>query len=180
MSNRAITIINIALSVVIYAGLMWLIYAFELKEHWSDGLPWLPHFNAGCNATSATAVALGVWLIKRGKKQAHAAAMIFATLASAAFLVGYLTHHTLHGDTPFTGTGGIRVVYFAILISHIILSGVALPLILNTLTFAALRRFDAHRKIARWTYPIWLYVSVTGVIIWVFLRVWFPSPAPGG
>lgn len=177
MSNRAITILNLALSAVIYAGLMWLIYAFELKERWADGLPWLPHFNAACNATSATAVALGVWLIKSGKKQAHAVAMIFATLASAAFLVGYLTHHTLHGDTPFTSTGAIRTVYFAILISHIILSGVALPLILNTLSFAALRRFEAHRRIARWTYPVWLYVSVTGVIIWFFLRIWFPVPA---
>ncbi|MFU8847894.1 MAG: DUF420 domain-containing protein [Opitutales bacterium] len=176
MSNRLITSINLVLSFVIYVGLMWLIYAFELKEVWRDGLPWLPHFNAACNATSATAVVLGIWLIKSGKKRGHAIAMAFATFASAAFLVGYLTHHTLHGDTPFTGTGAIRGVYFAILISHIILSGVALPLILNTLTFAALRRFEAHRRIARWTYPVWLYVSVTGVIIWFFLRVWFPAP----
>ncbi len=176
MSNRAITIVNLALSAVIYIGLMWLIYAFELEELWRDGLPWLPHFNAACNATSASAVALGIWFIRQGKKQAHAAAMIAATLASAAFLVGYLTHHTLHGDTPFIGTGAVRSVYFAILISHIILAGVALPLILNTLTFAALRRFEAHRRIARWTYPVWLYVSVTGVVIWFFLRVWFPSP----
>ena len=176
MSNRAIITLNLVLSVAIYAGLMWLIYAFELKERWGGGLPWLPHFNAACNATSATAVALGVWLIKCGRKQAHAAAMIFATLASAAFLVGYLSHHTLHGDTAFSGTGFIRTVYFTILISHIVLSGIALPLILNTLSFAALRRFDAHRRIARWTYPIWLYVSVTGVMIWFFLRVWFPAP----
>ncbi|NCQ33900.1 DUF420 domain-containing protein [bacterium] len=176
MANRTITFLNIVLSVVIYAGLMWLIYAFELKQRWGDGLPWLPHFNAACNATSATAVALGVWFIRGGKKQAHAVTMVFATFASAAFLVGYLTHHTLHGDTPFSGTGPIRTVYFAILISHIILSGVALPLILNTLSFAALRRFEAHRRIARWTYPIWLYVSVTGVVIWFFLRVWFPAP----
>mgnify|MGYP005852564037 CR=1 FL=1 len=175
MSNRSIIILNIALSAGIYAGLMWLIYAFELKERWADGLPWLPHFNAACNATSATAVLIGLCFIRRGRKQVHAAAMIAATLASAAFLVGYLTHHTLHGDTPFNGTGAIRVVYFAILISHIILSGVALPLILNTLSFAALRRFAAHRRIARWTYPVWLYVSVTGVVIWFFLRIWFPS-----
>ena len=175
MSNRVITIINIVLSAVIYAGLMWLIYAFELKERWADGLPWLPHFNASCNAISATAVALGIGFIKGGKKKLHAMTMIAATVASAAFLVGYITHHTLHGDTPFGGTGAIRIVYFAILISHIILSGVALPLILNTLSFAALRRFDAHRRIARWTYPIWLYVSVTGVTIWFFLRVWFPA-----
>ena len=94
--------------------------------------------------------------------------MIVATLTSAAFLVGYLTHHSLHGDTAFTGTGAVRIVYFTILISHIVLSGVALPLILNTLSFAALKRFDAHRWIAKWTYPIWLYVSITGVLIWFF------------
>ena len=87
MSNRAITFLNIVLSAVIYAGLMWLIYAFELKERWSDGLPWLPHFNAACNATSATAVVIGIWFIRIGNKQAHAIAMIAATLASAAFLV---------------------------------------------------------------------------------------------
>jgi putative membrane protein len=174
MSNRLITILNIVLSAVIYTGLMWLIYAFELEARWSDGLPWLPHFNAACNATSATAVALGIWFIRSGNKQAHAVAMIAATLASAAFLVGYLTHHTIHGDTPFGGTGAVRSIYFAILISHIILSAVALPLILNTLSFAALRRFDAHRRIARWTYPVWLYVSVTGVTIWFFLRILYP------
>ena len=175
MSNRAIIILNIILSVIIYAGLMWLIYAFELKTRWADGLPWLPHFNAACNATCASAIVLGIWFIKKGKKQAHAITMIVATFASAAFLVGYLTHHAIHGDTPFTGTGFIRPVYFAILISHIILSGVALPMILNTLSFAALKRFDAHRRIARWTYPIWLYVSITGVTIWFFLRVLYPA-----
>lgn len=175
MSNRAITILNLALSAVIYAGLMWLIYAFELKTRLTDGLPWLPHFNAACNALSATAVALGVCFIKRGHTRAHAASMIAATLASAAFLCGYLTHHTLHGDTPFSGTGAIRPIYFTILISHILLAGVALPLILNTLSFAALRRFNSHRRIARWTYPVWLYVSVTGVVVWLFLRVWFAA-----
>lgn len=175
MSNRAVTLLNIVLSVIIYTGLMWLIYAFELKTVWAEGLPWLPNFNAACNATSASAVVLGIWFIHQKKKQAHAISMIAATLASAAFLVGYLTHHTLHGDTPFSGSGIIRPIYFAILISHIILSGIALPLILNTLSFAALRRFDAHRRIARWTYPIWLYVSITGVTIWFFLRIWFPA-----
>jgi putative membrane protein len=155
---------------------MWLIYAFELKNRFSDGLHWLPHFNAGCNACSALALSAGIILIKTGRRKAHAAAMITATVASAAFLAGYLAHHTLHGDTTFIGQGGVRIVYFCILISHIILSGIALPLILNTLTFAALRRFDSHKRIARWTYPIWLYVSITGVLVWLFLRVLYPSP----
>lgn len=177
MSNRALTVFNIALSAAIYAGLMWLIYAFKLEQRWTDGLPWLPHFNAACNALSASAVTIGVILIRRKMRRAHAIAMIAATSASAAFLVGYLTHHTIHGDTPFRGTGAVRPVYFALLISHIVLAGVALPLILNTLSFAALRRFEAHRRIARWTYPIWLYVSVTGVLVWLFLRILYPAPA---
>ena len=176
MSNRAVTVLNLVLSAGVYAFLFWLIYAFELEERFADGLPWLPHFNAACNALSASAVTVGIVLIKRRQRSAHAVAMIGATTASAAFLAGYLVHHAVHGDTPFTGTGVIRALYFLILITHVILAGVALPLILNTLTFAALRRFDAHRRLARWTYPLWLYVSVTGVVVWFFLRILHPAP----
>jgi putative membrane protein len=179
MSNRLLTVLNLVLSGAIYAFLLWLIYFFELEERLGDGLPWLPHFNAACNALSASAVVTGVVLIRQGRRRAHAVAMIGATTASAAFLMGYLVHHAIHGDTPFTGTGLVRPFYFALLISHVILSGVALPLILNTLTFAALRRFEAHRRIARWTYPIWLYVSVTGILVWLFLRVLYPTPVEG-
>lgn len=172
MSNRTIVVGNLVLSVVIYAFLMWLIYAFELKAYEGDDFRWLPHFNAACNAISATAITIGVIFIRRHNKRAHATAMIVATCSSALFLIGYLTHHAINEDTKFMGVGAIRHVYFAILISHVILAGVALPLILNTLSFAALRRFDSHRAIARWTYPIWLYVSITGVIVWAFLRLW--------
>jgi len=91
------------------------------------------------------------------------------------FLIGYLTHHSVSGDTRFSGEGFIRPVYFFILITHIVMAAVALPLILNTLSFAALRRWSAHRRFARWTYPIWIYVSVTGVLVWLFLRVLYPS-----
>jgi putative membrane protein len=175
VKNRSIVILNIVISGAIYLGLMWLIYAFELQTRFNEGLFWLPHFNAGCNAISATAVALGIYFISKREKTAHAISMVTATAASAAFLIGYLVHHSLHGDTPFGGTGAVRYIYFTILISHIVLSGIALPLILNSLSFAALRRFDAHRRVAKWTYPIWLYVSVTGVLIWLFLRVLYPA-----
>ncbi|MFP4283295.1 MAG: DUF420 domain-containing protein [Opitutales bacterium] len=174
MSNRVLTVINLVLSGAILTFLLWLIYAFELEDG-VGRLSWLPHFNAACNAASATAVACGVVLIRRRRKRAHAVAMITATLASAAFLVGYLVHHTVQGDTRFLGTGFIRPVYFFILITHVVLAAVALPLILNTLSFAALRRFEVHRRIARWTYPVWLYVSITGVLVWFFLRVLYPA-----
>ena len=179
MSNRLLVSLNVGLSILICLGLMWLIYLFDLESVGADKLGWLPHFNAACNATSATLLTLGIVLIKRGLKRAHAIAMISATAASATFLIGYLVHHTVHGDTPTTLTGILRGVYFAILISHILLSMVALPLVLNTLSFAALRRFEAHRSIARWTYPVWLYVSVTGVLVWFFLRILDPGLPSG-
>lgn len=175
MSNRLVTAINLILSAGIYGSLLWLIYGVVRQEVPENSLRWLPHFNAACNAASTVAVGAGILLIRRGHRRGHALAMISATVASAAFLGGYLLHHALQGDTHFLGTGLIRWIYFFILLTHILLSGVALPLILNTLSFAALRRFAAHRRLARWTYPIWLYVSVTGVIIWFFLRVLNPS-----
>lgn len=174
MSNRFVVIGNLFLSAALYGFLMWLIYVFQLDNYAGGNLGWLPDFNAACNAISATAVVLGILAIKRAHRKAHAVTMIFATVASGCFLAGYLLHHTVHGDTKFLGEGILRPLYFTILISHIVLSGIALPLILNTLSFAALRRFAVHRRMARWTYPIWLYVSVTGVIVWYFLRVLNP------
>lgn len=170
MSNRVVIIGNLLLSVVIVGFLIWLIYAFELDAENAPKLAWLPGFNASCNAISAICVAVGIVFIKQGDKQFHITSMILATAASACFLAGYLVHHTVHGDTRFLTTGWIRPVYFALLITHILAATVALPLILNTLSFAILRRFDAHKTIARWTYPIWMYVSVTGVMVWFFLR----------
>lgn len=170
-SNRLLTLSNLLLSALIYGFLMWLIYAFELSRYSGEGLAWLPHFNAACNALSASAVVTGICFISRGRRRAHAIAMILALSASAAFLIGYLVHHAIHGDTRFGGTGWLRTAYFFILITHILLAGVALPLILNTVSLAALRRFQAHRRLARWTYPIWIYVSLTGVAVWFFLRI---------
>jgi putative membrane protein len=101
----------------------------------------------------------------------HKRFMLAAFVASTLFLVSYVIYHSLHGDTPFQGVGVIRRVYFFILISHILLTTVALPLILITFAFALTGKFAAHRKIARFTLPAWLYVSVTGVLIFVFLRL---------
>ncbi len=98
--------------------------------------------------------------------------MLTATVFSALFLVSYITYHFFHGDTHFPAHGWIRAVYFFILISHIGLSMVALPLILGTLWYALRNQFRFHRRIARWTFPIWLYVSVTGVIVYFFLKAY--------
>ena len=96
--------------------------------------------------------------------------MLGATASSAFFLIGYVTYHYFHGDTKFTGLGWIRPVYFSILISHIGLSIVSLPLIFAALWFALTGQFHSHRRVARWTFPVWLYVSVTGVLVFVLLK----------
>jgi uncharacterized membrane protein YozB (DUF420 family) len=130
---------------------------------------WLPAFNAVMNATSATLVVTGYLFIRRGRVLAHRACMIAALAASTLFLAGYLTHHARVGSVPFRGTGAVRSLYFAILLTHTILAVVILPLVAVTVVRAARGRFDAHARIARVTLPLWLYVSVTGVVVYWML-----------
>jgi uncharacterized membrane protein YozB (DUF420 family) len=136
---------------------------------------WLPEFNATMNATSATLVSTGFFFIRRGRVAAHRACMIAALSASTLFLAGYLTNHALFGIVLFRGTGAVRMVYHAILTTHTILAVVILPLVAVTVVNAVRGRFDAHARIARVTLPLWLYVSVTGVVIyWMLYRAEFP------
>jgi uncharacterized membrane protein YozB (DUF420 family) len=129
----------------------------------------LPTLNAVLNATAASLLVLGWWNIRRGRIDAHRRIMIAAFATSALFLVSYVTYHAQIGSRPFTGTGSVRTVYLSILFSHIVLAALILPLALVTLR-RGLRRDDVrHRRIARWTLPIWLYVSVTGVVIYLML-----------
>lgn len=129
----------------------------------------LPAVNATLNGIAAIFLSVGWVMIKRGDRRRHQACMLIAFVMSTLFLISYLTYHANVGSVPFQGQGTIRQVYFAILITHILLAAVILPLALVTLSRALSRRFDRHRKIARWTLPIWLYVSVTGVVIYVML-----------
>ncbi len=129
----------------------------------------LPALNATLNAIAATLLVTGYALIRRGRVRQHRAAMIAAFVTSTLFLVSYLTYHAHAGSTPYPGRGPVRAVYFTILISHIVLAAVVPPLALITLTLGLGRRFDRHRRIARWTLPIWLYVSVTGVLVYLML-----------
>ena len=129
----------------------------------------LPTLNAVLNATAACLLVLGWWNIRRGRIETHRRFMIAAFATSALFLVSYVTYHVQIGSRPFTGTGPVRTVYLSILFSHIVLAALILPLAVVTLR-RGLRRDDArHRRIARWTLPIWLYVSVTGVVIYLML-----------
>ena len=129
----------------------------------------LPHLNALLNATSAVFLVSGWLFIRRGHARAHKRCMIAALSCSAVFLTSYVIYHANAGSRPFPGVGFVRVTYFAILITHVVLAAAILPLALVTATRGLRSQFDRHVRIARWTLPIWLYVSVTGVIIYLML-----------
>jgi uncharacterized membrane protein YozB (DUF420 family) len=127
----------------------------------------LAHVNAALNATSAVLLVLGYRAIRRGAVPVHARFMVAAFITSTLFLASYLTYHYLAGHRTYAGS--MRPVYLAILGSHIILATVTVPLAATTLVLAALGRFERHRRVARWTFPIWIYVSVTGVVVYLML-----------
>jgi uncharacterized membrane protein YozB (DUF420 family) len=132
----------------------------------------LPVLNAALNSLSAVFLLAGVLFIKSHKQNAHRICMLSAFGCSMLFLISYLIYHYQVGSVPFRRQGWIRPVYFSILLTHTVLATAVVPLALITLNRALRRKFDAHRRIARWTFPIWLYVSVTGVIVyWMLYRL---------
>jgi putative membrane protein len=135
----------------------------------------LPALNATLNATSAFLLTVGHFFIRKDNVKAHRAFMIAAFVASVLFLISYVVYHIYHGSTPFRGEGWIRPVYFLILLSHTILAAAVVPLVLITLARGLRGQFEKHRKIAIWAYPIWIYVSATGVIVYILLYRVYPS-----
>ena len=129
----------------------------------------LPALNATLNATSAVLLCTGWYLIKHGRRIAHRNVMLAACGVSVAFLVSYLVYHAQVGSVRFTKQGPIRAVYFTILLTHTVLAAAIVPLAIVTLSRGLSAKYDRHRRIARWTMPLWLYVSVTGVIVYVML-----------
>ena len=134
----------------------------------------LPAVNATLNAISAILLVIGYRLIRQRKVEQHRRAMIGAFAVSTLFLIGYVVYHWNVGSKPFTAQGPIRTVYFSILITHIVLAAFVPPMALITLVRGLRGRYDRHAKLARWTLPIWLYVSVTGVIVYVMLYQLYP------
>jgi uncharacterized membrane protein YozB (DUF420 family) len=129
-------------------------------------------FNALLNTTSAVFLLSGWVLIRQSRKRAHKRAMIAAFSVSCVFLVSYLVYHATNEPTRFQGTGAIRVMYFTILLTHTVLAALVPPMAVFSLVRGLQGRFDKHRRIARWTLPIWLYVSVTGVVVyWMLYRL---------
>ncbi len=134
-----------------------------------------PVIDAALNGTSAVLLVIGRWFIKQGKMAAHRAMMISALVSSSLFLICYLYYHYHVGSVHFQGRGIWRPIYFTLLTSHTILAAVIVPMVIITLSRALRARYDKHRRIARWTFPLWLYVSITGVIIYFMLYQIFSS-----
>jgi len=161
----------LAISAAATLFLFWLIYEHPAADSSSVRLPFLPALNALLNGLSATALLVGYTFIRARKIAAHRASMITAFGFSTLFLVSYILHHYLHGDVRYPAQATYRSLYLPLLASHIVLAIVALPLVLVTFFFSLSGRFTQHRKVARWTFPLWLYVSVTGVITYAMLRL---------
>lgn len=172
MHPRSVVAAIIVVSGAAISFLLWLVYVHHASADFAGRWMFLPALNALLNGLCAVTLCVGFYFIKQRNIAAHRASMITAFALSSAFLVSYVANHALHGDTIFPGHGGVRTLYLSILASHIILSIVALPMVLTTFFFSLTGRFAIHRRIARITFPIWLYVSITGVVVFLFLRAY--------
>jgi putative membrane protein len=161
----------LAISAAATLFLFWLIYIHPASDTTSARFAFLPALNAVFNGLSATALLIGYTFVRARRIPAHRASMLTAFAFSTLFLVGYIAHHALHGDVRYPAHAALRSVYLPLLASHIVLAVIALPMVLVTFFFSLTGRFPQHRKIARWTFPFWLYVSVTGVVTYVMLRL---------
>jgi putative membrane protein len=164
-------------AIVVVSGLavsflLWLLYVHQASADFAGRWMFLPALNALLNGLCAIALCVGLYFIKHHNMAAHRKSMLLAFAFSSVFLVSYIVNHALHGDTIFPGHGPVRTLYLSILASHIILSILALPMVLTTFFFSLTGRFAMHRRIARLTFPLWLYVSITGVVVFVFLKAY--------
>ncbi len=167
--DRPFWIVNGVVSVLALALLGYLLL---LRQGSGDrsSLAFMPAVNACFNGGAAVLLVLGVAAIKKKRVAQHQKLMLAAFASSTFFLVGYLAYHYVHGDTRYPGTGGLRVAYLLLLASHVLLSIPVVPMCLAAFWFAFQRRFDTHKKITKILFPIWLYVSITGVLVFLMLR----------
>jgi putative membrane protein len=169
-STRPAIAAILAISAAATLFLFWLIY-FHPAVATSTQYAFLPALNAVLNGLAATALLIGYVFIRMHRITAHRAAMITAFGFSALFLASYIAHHYYHGDVRYPTHAALRSLYLPLLASHIVLAVVALPLVLVTFFFSLTGRIHQHRKVARWTFPLWLYVSITGVVTYIMLRL---------
>jgi putative membrane protein len=167
--DRPFWIVNAVVSIVALAVLAYLLLLRQGSGNPSS-LSFMPAVNAGFNGLAAVLLVLAVVAIKGRKVARHQKLMLSAFASSTFFLVGYLAYHYVHGDTRYPGTGGSRTAYLLLLASHVILSIPVVPMCLAAFYFAFRQRFAAHKKVTKFLFPIWLYVSVTGVVVFFLLR----------
>ena len=168
-TRGVLAIIGVSVAATLF--LFWLIYVHPAADQSGTRMAFLPALNAVLNGASATALLIGFLFIRARRIDAHRRSMLMAFGFSTLFLIGYIAHHALHGDVRYPQHAAWRGPYLSLLASHIVLSALALPMILITFFLSLTGRFPQHKKLARWTFPIWLYVSVTGVITYVMLRL---------
>ncbi len=169
-SDRRFYVFNALLSAGALSFLAWLLVLRGDGGGGSADLRFMPAVNASLNAAAAVLLGAGWVAIRRGRRRLHQYLMVSAFTASAVFLAGYVVYHWVHGDTRYEGDGPLRAVYLVILASHVLLSMAVVPMSLAALWLAWRRELARHRRIARVLLPIWLYVSVTGVVIFFMLR----------
>ena len=165
--------IILAISIVVPIVVLILMYLPERYNFLDLDAGTLPLFHAVLNGATALLLIMGITFIKTGRKDEHRAVMTSAFVISAVFLVSYVISKISNDPTPYPESAPLRGLYLFILISHIVLSGIILPLVLYTMYFAWNKNFARHRKIARWTFPIWLYVAVTGVAVYLFMQPYY-------
>ena len=165
-------VLIVAVSAAAVCFLLWLLYLHHPLDASVARFRFLPLLNAVLNGLCTIALLTGFYFIRSRNIPAHRVWMMIAFVFSSLFLVSYITNHALHGETHFPGVGPARTFYLSLLISHVLLSVVALPMVLTTFFFSLSGRFREHRRIARFTLPIWLYVSVTGVVVYAMLAAW--------
>ena len=170
-STRPTIAAILAVSAAATLFLFWLIYVHPAADTGNTRYAFLSALNAIFNGLAATSLLIGYSFIRAHKIAAHRALMITAFVFSTLFLVSYIVHHALHGDVRYPAHAALRPFYLTLLTSHIVLAVVALPMVLVTFFFSLTGRFPHHRRIAHWTFPLWLYVSVTGVITYALLRL---------
>ncbi|MDX1640332.1 MAG: DUF420 domain-containing protein [Balneolaceae bacterium] len=169
--KKAIALI-LVVSGAAFFFLLYLLYVSDSTGATESWVQQLPALNAFLNSITTVLILSGYAAIRKKKYKVHMRFMLTAFITSSLFLISYLVYHHYAGDTPFPGQGWVRPVYFAILISHIFLSAFVVPLVLTSYYFAFSGKFKTHRKVSKWTFPIWLYVSVTGVVIFFFLNAY--------
>ena len=168
--SKFIVMVSILIPVVVA-----LLFSIKLKDlgYAVDPLSFLPPIYAAINGVTALVLVAGVLAIKNGKRKVHECLMTTAIVLSVVFLVMYVAYHMTSDSTKFGGEGMVRLIYFFILISHIILSIAVIPLVLITYVRALANKFDKHKKIAKITFPIWLYVAVTGVVVYLMISPYY-------